>query len=70
VGGVGPVDGVVDVAVGDHRERRPELLLVDDARAVGDVGEDRGLEEVAGAVDGLAACRRPGATLESVGHQL
>src|SRR5579884_1211627 len=47
VGGVGPLDGVVDVAVRDDRQRRAELLLVDDAGAVGHVGQDRGLVEVA-----------------------
>ena len=55
VGAVGPLDHVVDVPVGDHRKCRAELLLVDDPHPVVDVGQDRRLEEVAGAVHGTAA---------------
>src|SRR5581483_2263428 len=70
VRGVGPLDGVVDVAVGDHRQGGAELLLVDDARAVGEVGQDRRLEEVPRAVHGLAAGDGAGATLDGVGDEL
>ena len=55
MGGVGPVDRIVEIAVGHDREGWSELLLVDDAGAVGETGQDRGLEEVAGTVHGLAA---------------
>src|SRR3546814_5354219 len=47
VGGVGPLDDLVDVAVGDDGQRWTELLLVDDPGAVGEAGQDGWLEEVA-----------------------
>ncbi len=70
VGGVGPLDHVVHVPVGDDRQRRAELLLVDDPGPVGDVGEDGRLEEVAGAVHGVAAGGGGGPVGHGVGHQL
>jgi hypothetical protein len=39
----------------DHWERRTELLLVDEADPVVDVGHDGQLVEIAGAVDRMTA---------------
>ena len=64
------VDGVVEVAVGDHRQRRAELLLVHDPGALAGAGEDGRLEEVAGTVDRRAAGRGARAARERVGDQL
>ena len=51
-------------------QRGAELLLVDDAGAVGEAGQDGRLEEVAGPVHGLAAGHGGGAVRQRVGHQL
>src|SRR6185369_1629379 len=68
-GGVGAGDDLVDVAVGDDGQRRAELLLVDDAGALGGAGEDRRLEEVAGPVDRAAAGGRLRAARERLGDE-
>src|SRR6185503_15620611 len=47
---------VLDVAVGDHRKRRPELLLVDQTDAFADVRDHRRRIEVARLRERRAAC--------------
>jgi len=70
LGGIGPLDGVIEVAVRDDWERRAELLLVDDADAVAHAGEDGRLEEVTVAVHRLAASHCPATSRKRVVDEL
>ena len=56
-------DRVVVVVVGDHREHRPEDLLLRDRHRVVDVGEHRGLD-----VPARVEARRPAAADDELGR--
>ena len=68
--GVRALDGVVDVAIGEDRQRGAELLLVDEARVFGEPRHERRRDEVAGARERRAARHAAAAVLLRVRDQL
>ena len=57
--GVGFADRLIDVVIADDRQRRTELLLVDQAAAAVDVGDERDRIEIPGSPSGIAAEQNP-----------
>src|ERR671925_196708 len=64
------LERVVEVAIRDHRERRPELLLGHDPHRVGGSGEDGRGEEVAAERERRAAGGDVGAVRDGVGDEV
>lgn len=67
-GVVGRLDGLVQAPVRQHRQDRAELFLRHHRALGGDIGQDRGGEEVAGAVQPVAAGHGSGADGQGLGR--
>src|SRR5271156_6343102 len=70
VGGVGSCECVAEIVVANDRERRPELLLVDEPGTVGKADDYRRLEEIARTINPVPPSGDFAAVLGGVAHEL